>query len=393
MAVCGLMVSTGICFGQTNSWPNSNPIRQENAANAQNNRADGGYRQFNPQGNPNDGRTQPGNRTADNRYGSPENRNATQPNGANQPDQPVAPRNPTLERKLPLQQPVQPPPPPFTLTPQEQAQVDAVLKKWEQMSKEIKTYECKFVLWQYDLNFPVRDPKNPNGPPLPNYKDQGYMKYATPDKAIYRITSTENNGEWVPIPPERAIYWICDGKAVTEYRFPPENPNPGPNEKPQPGQVIEHPLPQEMQGKAIADGPLPFLFGADANKIRNRYYIRIITPANAQNQVWLDAYPRFQQDAANFKRVILALNLSDMNPKMMRIYSANGNEYSTYDFFDVVQNDPLRIWKGNPFQVVIPRGWQKTTEQLPGPPSQQQPGNPQMQPPQRQAVQVGGKSR
>jgi TIGR03009 family protein len=391
MAVCGLMVSTGICFGQANSWPNSNPIRQENAANTQNNRTDGGYQQFNPQGNPNDGRSQPGNRTADNRYGSPENRNATQPNGANQPDQPVGPRNPTLERKLPLQQPVQPPPAPFTLTPQEQAQVDAVLKKWEQMSKEIKTYECKFTLLEYDLNFPVRDPKNPNGPALPNYTDQGYLKYATPDKAIYRITFTDVKGEWVPVPPERSIYWICDGKAVWEIKSPPDAL--GPNDRPPPGQVIEHPLPQEMQGKAIADGPLPFLFGADADKIRNRYYLRIATPPEYKDQVWLDTYPRFQQDASNFSRAIIALNLSDMRPKSLRTYSPGGKDFRTYLFFEAVANDPLRIWKGNPFQVVIPRGWQKITEPMTDQPSQQQPGKPQAQPPQRQAVQAGGKSR
>ena len=87
-------------------------------------------------------------------------------------------------------QPVGPPPPPFQLTQQEQAQVDQVLKKWEQMSKEIKTYDSKFVIWEYDLNFPIRDPKAPPGAQLqPNYTDQGILKYAMPDKGIYRITA------------------------------------------------------------------------------------------------------------------------------------------------------------------------------------------------------------
>ena len=37
-------------------------------------------------------------------------------------------------------------------------------------------------------------------------------------------------------------------------------------------------MPPELQGKAIVDGPLPFLFGADAQKLKQRYYLRIITP-------------------------------------------------------------------------------------------------------------------
>ena len=125
-----------------------------------------------------------------------------------------------------------------------------------------------------------------------------------------------------------------------------------------------------MQGKAIADGPLPFLFGAEADKLRKRYYIRIITPLNVKDQVWLDTYPRFQQDAGNFSRAILALNLSDMTPKALQIYSPGGKDYRSYEFFDSIANDPLRVFKGNPFQAVTPRGWQKTTEPLPDQPSQ-----------------------
>jgi len=40
-----------------------------------------------------------------------------------------------------------PPPPPFVLTPAELAQIDQVLKTWEQKSKEVKTFDAKFVRW------------------------------------------------------------------------------------------------------------------------------------------------------------------------------------------------------------------------------------------------------
>ena len=66
--------------------------------------------------------------------------------------------------------------------------------------------------------------------------------------------------------------------------------------------LTESPLPKELQGKDIVDGPLPFLFGAKAEKLKQRYYLRIITPPDVQGQVWLEAWPRFLADARNFQR-------------------------------------------------------------------------------------------
>jgi TIGR03009 family protein len=214
------------------------------------------------------------------------------------------------------------------------------------------------VYARYDLTFPVRDPNAPpNAQPLPNNKDQGILKYAMPDKGVYHIIYTDRNGKWESAPPERIEHWICDGKSVYEYKYPTDPKKPG--------QVLEHPLPPEMKGKAIADGPLPFLFGAEAAKLRLRYYLRIITPADVQNEVWLEAYPKLPQDAANFSRAILCLNLPDMLPKALRLFLPGGKNYNSYQFFDIVINDKLRIFKGDPFQAFTPPGWQKITDPSP----------------------------
>ena len=85
----------------------------------------------------------------------------------------------------------------------------------------------------------------------------------------------------MPIEEDRADHWICDGKSVFQYI---------PKQK----KLVEHKLPPDMQGKSIVDGPLPFLFGAEAKKLRQRYWLRIVTPPNIKNQVWLEAFPRFQ---------------------------------------------------------------------------------------------------
>ena len=103
------------------------------------------------------------------------------------------------------------------------------MNTWEQKSRDVKTFDCKFVRWEYDLTLPVVDPKAPPGsPPLPNNKDQGILKYATPDKGLYRIIYTDKllNDNWEPTPPERIEHWICDGNSVYEYEYPTDPTDP-----------------------------------------------------------------------------------------------------------------------------------------------------------------------
>ena len=137
---------------------------------------------------------------------------------------------------------------PFTLTAQEEAQLDRTLQAWEKKSKEIDTFDCSFKRWEYDPIFPKPN-SNPNAPVN---IDLGILKYKSPDKGVFRVLNTEGpDGKPAAIEDDRADHWICDGKSVFQYI---------PKQK----KLVEHKLPPEMQGKAIVDGPLPFLFGAEA---------------------------------------------------------------------------------------------------------------------------------
>ena len=59
-------------------------------------------------------------------------------------------------------------------------------------------------------------------------------------------------------------------------------------------------LPPEVRGQAIGKGPLPFLFNAKADDIKQRFWIHVITPPNTKGEYWLEAVPKTQEDAANF---------------------------------------------------------------------------------------------
>lgn len=246
------------------------------------------------------------------------------------PDQPVAPQHPTLQRRPGPQQP-------FALTREQQAHLDDVLTRWEQHGEEVKTYEAKFTRWHYNGVF---------GDPNVAVVDQGEVKYASPDKGTFEVFG------------ERPERWISDGKSIFEYDFEKK-------------QLTEHKLPPELQGKAIADGPLPFIFGAKADKLKQRYFMRIV-PANVpQGQVMLEALPKYQQDANSFQRAELILNTADMQPVGIQTHELNGKTRTVYRFEspkvnakDPLQHlDPLRIFEKNPFKPDLPRGWTRVAQE------------------------------
>ena len=98
----------------------------------------------------------------------------------------------------------------------------------------------------------------------------GKLAYRTPDQADYQISS---KGE-----EER---WVCTGKSVFEFNY-------------KQSQLIERRLPPELQGKAITNGPLPFLFGVKAKQLKARYWMRVVTPEDRvkTGEVWLEAWPK-----------------------------------------------------------------------------------------------------
>ena len=152
-------------------------------------------------------------------------------------------------------QPIQGPPlrnaapqAPFVLSPPEAAALENLLTDWEKRNKEIHVLESKFYRWKYDAVF-----GNGNQPPPP---DEGILKFSAPDKGLMKIEAKD---------PKQSEQWLCDGKSIYQFDYPEKL-------------VTEYVMPPELQGKGIGDGPLPFVFGVEAQKLKQRYFMRIITP-------------------------------------------------------------------------------------------------------------------
>jgi TIGR03009 family protein len=272
-----------------------------------------------------------------------------------QPDQPVVPQTPVLQAVQPQQvpagqspqqgpqpadaqqaqqgQPQGPPKPPFTLTKEEEGQLDAALQAWQQHSDRVKSFRASFVRFDYDLVFGPAD--------KPRSIDRGAIAFGAPDKGMFSVEKPHEE------------YWICDGKSIFEYDYGKQR-------------VTEYKLPPELQGKQITNGPLPFLFGAPASQLRHRYYLRLFTPPNlVGKEIWLQAVPRFQQDAANFRCAELILAADTMMPLALQIHQPGGKNRAAYKFENVIVNDPLGWLKGDPFRAITPFGWTRVVEDAP----------------------------
>jgi TIGR03009 family protein len=273
--------------------------------------------------------------------------------------------------------------------------IDDILQYWETSSDKVKTFECKFRRWDYDGGWV--DPAT--GKRQPRTYAEGAIKYAQPDKGLYHVeklvavmppAAPGDKPQQVEQNPDLGEHWVCDGEKIFSFEA---------NKK----QVTVSPLPAEMRGKAIADGPLPFLFGAKAQTIKARYWIRGLVAAEGdkskEGKYWLEAVPKSRQDAQNFKMVRIVLDQEKFLPESLEIFAPNydpprNDARQSYVFLDRVARDApmlqqmigaglFNAFQRQFFEPRIPVGWTKVVQSDAGnvPPPQQAgppPARPQM---------------
>jgi hypothetical protein len=247
----------------------------------------------------------------------------------------------------------EPRPAPFSLTTQEVAALDDALNRWKQWNSNVRTFRCSFRRWVYDTVFDPRD--------RAKYVDLGVLQYAAPCSLLVRVDASERDGQRVAIDQNRAEHWVFCGSSVFEYRYDRK-------------QLIEHPLPNNLLGerKQLVDGPLafgfvwaafaslfgcpvsPFPLGADPSDLRSHYYLRLATPPNHGDEIWLEAHPRYPSDARRLTKLDVIFAARDMSPVALRI--KNGKDSVTYEFYNVRINDPAESLGEDLLQPVVLAG-------------------------------------
>jgi TIGR03009 family protein len=246
--------------------------------------------------------------------------------------------------------PGMPPAPPFQLSEIEKGEVFRLLQMWEDSSAKVNTFNSEFERWEYDAVFGP-------GSDTPLIKATGTLSFSKPDKGSFKIDSisrwtkadpqnpdVKSPGDWVPKPAEIGEHWVCDGKAVYEYNHRDK-------------QLVVVSIPEEMRGQKIVDGPLPFLFGAEAKKLMERYWIR--SKQSGPEMIWLEAYPRWQSDAANYDAVDVMLDRKTMQPKAIQVSLPGGRQRHVYMFKSPKVNE-MNLGAWFPAMFTAPRtplGW------------------------------------
>lgn len=238
------------------------------------------------------------------------------------------------------------------LSPRETADLDAVLRAWEEHSGEIRTLECEFQCWKYDTVFGA--PAKGGKPPRPTRICRGAILYAAPDKGHYHITKqvadpANEQSEFKDIDGE---HWVCDGNAVYEFDHDKK-------------QLVERRLPNQLKGKAISNSPLPFVFGTTAEKMRQRYWMRLRTPNDlVGKEVWLQVEPIYAEDRANYQSATVILDENRMLPRAVALQLPNGSR-TNYMFDPPSINNPLKKILGYFKVPSTPAGWKHIIEEPP----------------------------
>jgi TIGR03009 family protein len=252
-------------------------------------------------------------------------------------------------------------PPGFQLNTLEEAYLNQLLDLWEAQSGKVNTFRCSFERWEYNPTFGP-------GPDIPLNKDKGELSFQKPDKGSFQITEINRwqtepvpagqqpqqpaKGDWKPQKDAIGEHWVCDGKSVFEYRQVDK-------------QLVERPIPAELQGKAIVDGPLPFLFGAEAAKLKARYWLKVEQqPKQDPNQIWLIALPRFQAQAADFRGVRVILDRGTMLPTHMEVHLPDGSRHLyMFDVTNATVNGHFEMLQQFFQRPRTPFGWKRVVEQ------------------------------
>ncbi len=249
---------------------------------------------------------------------------------------------------------------PFLLSDVEQKFLDQLLVIWERESDKIQLFKSDFRLYEYDATW------NPDG--VAQRICLGEVRYSKPDMGFYEIKAIHVATPTVdparqkdpdvkkrfdfPLSQEQGEKWICDGKAIFEFAATKK-------------QVIERRLPDELKGKAISDGPLPFVFGVEAEKLKKRYWLRVITPQGEQATTWIEAYPKFRADASNYQRIEIILRNQDLMPQAVQVFLPSNQpdkKVSKVYMFENPQANGVLAQIGNFMGIFVkpqlPLGWQ-----------------------------------
>lgn len=239
------------------------------------------------------------------------------------------------------------------LTVEEAAELDKFLAQWEKRTSSIKVFESQFQCWVYGSNLLENSDAN-----TPDYCTYGIVRFAAPNRGSYEILG-ERDANGKAVPGKRQSKILTTGEAVLDYNF---------DEK----VVSVSMIPKDQQHELVGGGPLAFVFGTSPEALKRRFFLRLSTPASRaqMGEVWLEAYPRLAEDAAEFQRVQLVVDRTKIIPKALIQHANNEKEKRTFQFLEKTmiisaKDDVYKDFIAKHLQPRIEKGWTRDIQNVP----------------------------
>ena len=234
-----------------------------------------------------------------------------------------------------------PAPETYKPTEEELNQLNDFLVRWEEFGKNVKRVSCEVHMREFDSVLQQNSKR-------PVAHTWGQFRFISPNKLMYHIrgefvySDEKPEGEWKEGQNEWMI--VLNSKEFIQYDYK--------NKK-----VVVFPVASDEQDMDLTmdNGQFPLFFVAKADSLKDRFYMRIITPANKQkDEVWIEAFPRYARDAQQFRSITVILGLKDLQPTYMRRLGVNGKSRTDLTFKNVSVNKGL--WK---IEGTVEPGWTK----------------------------------
>jgi hypothetical protein len=248
---------------------------------------------------------------------------------------------------------------PFQLTEAQQKYVDEVLAAWERKSRGNKSFSASFTCWDYSGTDFLPDKLRGQAAEM----SDGQIACAAENQWIFKTTATHkmnpNTGKYEYEPGssrrpdawmhDRATYVFFDSKSLRATEFVVSSDSNALDTNSfwaYPLTCLEKQFPWQM------------LHGTQARALKERYFLRVVTPeAYQKDEIWIDAIPRRKADAKWHARIVVKLQRDTYEPLAMRIYDPSN--FRTYEFRDRTNNIQFALLRDTLMQRPSLYKWEK----------------------------------
>ncbi|MFN8710417.1 MAG: PASTA domain-containing protein [Planctomyces sp.] len=212
-------------------------------------------------------------------------------------------------------------------------ELEQLLKNWSTATAGIQRLQGEHLRRVYDLEFEIEK------------LSEGKFYWEAPDKGRIDVNPVEvtsqlvsarksgkakarkkKNGEPFDVETDKGEKWVCDGQKIYDIDVLKKECN-----------VVQ--LPPNLQGAQIMDSPLPFLFGMPPEKARRRFQLEFSRPINKdEGFAYLTARPRTPQDAQNWSKAEIILDLKTFFPSGVQLTDPAGTKLTVYQFSKLERN-------------------------------------------------------